>query len=86
MQAGPGRPKGARNLVTRAAKQTLEQAFEKRGGLKQFMKWADTHESDFYALWGKLIPRAMDVTNREADDLPTRAEVKERVLKLLKDA
>lgn len=52
------RHKGVPNKVTKSVKEAITEAFEKRGGVKALLKWADTNPDAFYAhLWGRLAPR-----------------------------
>lgn len=60
-KAGPGRPKGSLNKVTQSVKAALEEAFERRGGVDALMRWANEEPSDFYSLWGKLLPKNLEV-------------------------
>lgn len=54
--AGKGRKKGSKNKVTASVKQALTEAFEKRGGVASLVKWAKLNETEFYKLWGRLVP------------------------------
>lgn len=51
-----GRPKGARNLLTRAAKEAFEVAFEEIGSAEALAAWAKGHPGEFYKLYARLIP------------------------------
>lgn len=53
---GSGRPNGARNLVTRAAREAFEMAFEQLGGVDALMSWARVNPTEFYKLYARLIP------------------------------
>ncbi len=54
--AGKGRPPGAVNKSTASVKAAFEEAFEKRGGVKALIKWADAEPTEFYKLYAKLLP------------------------------
>lgn len=59
----PGRPKGAQNKTTIAAKEAFQMAFDKLGGWERLAQWAasDTDNlKEFYKLYARLIPQ--DVT------------------------
>lgn len=56
MNAGPGRPKGAPNKITRDIKQAIAEAFEKAGGVDYLVKLASEDPRTFCALVGKVIP------------------------------
>lgn len=51
-----GRPKGGLNKTTKSVKEAITEAFEKRGGVTKLIAWADDNETEFYKLWGRLIP------------------------------
>jgi len=52
-----GRAKGTPNRVTVSVKAALLEAFDRRGGVDALLRWSDECPSEFYALWGRLIPR-----------------------------
>lgn len=64
-KAGPGRPRGLANKLTRSAKQAFEHAFEQLGGTDALTKWAKDNPSDFYRLYARLIPKPLEVTGPE---------------------
>lgn len=53
---GNGRPKGIPNKTTASVKAALVEAFQKRGGVPALVRWAKENETEFYKLWGKLVP------------------------------
>ena len=58
---GPGRPKGRQNKITASAKAALEEAFDGVGGVPSLIAWAQKEPSAFYAIWGKLVPKEVDL-------------------------
>lgn len=59
-KAGPGRPKGALNKTTRAAKDAIALAAEALGGTERLAEWAKEDTKNEAAFWTqiytKLIP------------------------------
>ena len=55
--AGKGRPKGSVNKTTASTKAALTDAFEKLGGVASLVAWGRKNRSEFYKLWGKLVPQ-----------------------------
>lgn len=51
-----GRKPGVPNKNTAQIKSAFVEAFEKRGGTKALLKWAESNETEFYRLASKLIP------------------------------
>lgn len=58
---GGGRAKGQKNRLSRQAKENLEEAFEKLGGVAGLVTWGKKNRSDFYKIWARLIPKDMTV-------------------------
>jgi hypothetical protein len=59
-----GRPKGAVNKTTLAAKEAFQLAFDELGGWQGLAQWAKSDPDNrkvFYSLYSKLIP--MDLTS-----------------------
>lgn len=56
-----GRAKGTPNKRTIEVKAAIEEAFVKLGGVAALLKWAHHEPTEFYRLWGKLIPRDLNV-------------------------
>lgn len=61
-RAGMGRPKGIPNKSTKAVKEALVEAFEKRGGVPALIKWSNAEPTEFYKLWAKLLPNEVKAT------------------------
>ena len=55
--AGKGRKRGVPNKTTASVQAALTEAFERRGGVDALIKWAEEDPTEFYKLWGKLIPK-----------------------------
>jgi len=53
---GPGRPKGARNKITRDIQAAIVNAFEKAGGENYLLQVAQEDPKTFCALLGKVLP------------------------------
>jgi len=62
---GGGRPKGSKNKTTVAIKDCLQKVYDGLGGPEAMLEWAKLNQTDFYLLWGKQIPRAVEVEGGE---------------------
>lgn len=55
-----GRPKGAVNKTTKAAKEAIAEAFDKMGGIEALVTWAEESSDNrkvFYSqIWPKIVP------------------------------
>lgn len=54
---GKGRPKGAVNKSTASVKAALQSVYESKGGDKSLLAWARANETEFYKLWGRMLPQ-----------------------------
>lgn len=54
---GRGRPKGAVNKSTASVKAALQNVYAKRGGDAALLTWAKENETEFYKLWGRMLPQ-----------------------------
>lgn len=58
--AGKGRPKGAQNKTTVAAKEAIQQVFNSLGGPEALEKWVrsdpDNEKAFYVQVWPKLLP------------------------------
>jgi hypothetical protein len=70
------RPKGKPNVATAAAKENLIAVFTRLGGTAAMARWAKRNQTDFYRLYGKLVPQQIDMEiterplNVSAEPLP----------------
>lgn len=77
-RAGAGRPKGAPNKLTAAAKDAIAQAFEQLGGVDALVAWAeedDDYRKVFYSqIWTKIIPLQL-AGDKDNPLFPSRIEL-----------
>ena len=59
---GPGRPKGVPNKTTASIKSAISESFDKLGGVPSLVSWGDEHPTEFYALWGRLAPKEVEMS------------------------
>lgn len=87
---GAGRKKGSQNRFTSAIKDAVLETFEKLGGVKHMVKWAEKNQTDFYKIAAKLIPQqinadvshfdgeASDYTDEELEQMLREPDTAER--------
>lgn len=56
-----GKKPGTLSKTTTAAKEAFQAAFDEMGGVEKLVTWAKDNQTDFYKLYGRLIP--LDVNN-----------------------
>lgn len=61
-QPGPGRPKGSQNKTTKALKDMILAALDKKGGIDYLVVQAEENPTAFLTLVGKVLP--LDVNNK----------------------
>lgn len=73
MGAGPGRPKGVQNKLTRTVKEAIEAAFNGVGGHEYLMRQAEENPQAFLTLLGKIIPAQVqqEISNPDGSLKPT---------------
>jgi len=49
-------PRRGQSLTRARVVEAFQQAFEQIGGVSRFALWADTHPTDFYKLYSRLLP------------------------------
>lgn len=59
-----GRPLGAKNKISGAAKENIAAVFVRLGGTAEMARWAKENQTEFYRLYARLIPveHAGDIT------------------------
>jgi hypothetical protein len=57
--AGMGRPKGALNKTTKAAKDAIAQAAEELGGVDRLVAWTREDPANERVFWGTIYPKLL---------------------------
>lgn len=65
--AGKGRKKGVPNKTTASVKEALVLANEGLGGVPALIEWAKENRTEFYKLWGRMLP--LDVAHSASESL-----------------
>lgn len=65
---GAGRPKGAKDRISRGVKEDVLEVFEKLGGVDAMAKWAENNKRDFYTIWARLLPKSVEGDFRHTHD------------------
>jgi hypothetical protein len=60
-KGNPGKPKGATNKTTRAAKDAIALAAEGLGGVNRIIEWAQEDPINERAFWSSMYPRLLPV-------------------------
>lgn len=61
LRRGGGRPKGALNKTTRAAKEAIAEAAEELGGVDRLVAWVREDERNERIFWGTVYPRLLPI-------------------------
>ena len=83
--AGPGRPKGVPNKLTRTVKEAIESAFQGVGGAEFLMQQAQENPVACMTLLGKIIPFHVqaEVKNPDGSLRPSMADMQSAVIAAL---
>lgn len=57
--AGKGRPKGALNKTTLAAKDAIAKAADTLGGVDRLVEWVKEDEKNEHTFWGSIYPKLL---------------------------
>jgi hypothetical protein len=52
-----GRKAGTPNKTTAQVKEALTSVYTKKGGDSALLNWARANETEFYKLWGRMLPQ-----------------------------
>lgn len=77
---GAGRPKGALNKVTQAAKDVIQKAATELGGADRLVEWAKEDPLNERAFWATIYPKLLPLTLSGDENNPLRIEKIERVI------
>lgn len=65
-----GRKKGTPNKATSSAREAMALAFDGIGGVDALKTWAQANQTDFYKLYGRLIPQ--EITGKDGGPIDYR--------------
>ena len=85
-KGNPGKPKGAINHTTRAAKDAIALAAEKLGGVERLVRWVKEDPGNERVFWGSIYPKLIPVTLAGDADAPLQARVQFEVVGVLPPA
>ena len=66
---GPGRPKGVPNKVSGLAKDAVAKVFDDIGGVDAMCEWAKGNQTQFYAIYAKLLPLQVNGAGENGEHL-----------------
>lgn len=75
-RAGSGRKKGVPNKFSGTVKQQVLDTFMAIGGAEAMATWAGANKTEFYKLFGKLLPRPVEVMGEGGGPLQTEIAIK----------
>lgn len=55
------RPAGSKNKIGSGAKSNIIGVFEKIGGREKMAEWALSNQTEFYRLYGRLVPTEVGI-------------------------
>lgn len=61
---GRGRPKGSPNRVQKAAKDAIEEAAHRLGGVDRLVSWAQEAPENERAFWATVYPKLLPLTHQ----------------------
>jgi hypothetical protein len=67
-----GRQKGTPNKLGSTAKENIANVFTRLGGIQAMVKWAEANPTQFYQLYGKLLPLQAEVTGEGGGPVVTQ--------------
>ena len=68
------RPKGSLNKISSGAKSNITAVFETIGGRDKMAEWAEQNMTEFYKLYGRLLPHEVSGAE-DAPPILTKIEV-----------
>lgn len=72
-----GSRKGIPNKSTASVKEALHEVYAKRGGDKALLAWSQENPTEFYKLWGRMLPQ--EVSGPDGGEIPFAGIVREIV-------
>lgn len=56
------RPKGSKNKIQACARENVMAVFNRLGGTAGMADWAREHPTDFYKIYGRLVPQEVEAS------------------------
>lgn len=81
-KGNPGKPKGATNKTTRAAKEAIAAAAEGLGGVQRLIDWAKEDPLNERAFWSSIYPKLIPVTLAGDEDNPIKTVARIEIVPL----
>ena len=89
-----GRKKGARNKLTNDVRAAFHKAYDGMGGFDEngklietgddaFLKWAREHQTEFYKMYAKMIPRTAELGDDLHEDFVATLVFEEEQIKVI---
>jgi hypothetical protein len=66
---GRGRPKGAKNILSGSAKENIVAVFTRLGGTVAMCEWAKANQTEFYKIYGRLLPIEANLSGADGGPL-----------------
>lgn len=83
--AGKGRPKGAMNKTTKAAKDAIAEAAERLGGSDRLVDWAKEDPANERVFWGTIYPKLLPLQVTGDADNPLHTVARIELVAMKKD-
>ena len=74
-KGNPGKPKGALNHTTRAAKDVIAMTAEKLGGAERMLAWVQEDPLNERTFWGTIYPKLLPLQVTGDGESPLRVEI-----------
>lgn len=69
LKRGGGRKKGVPNRVQKAAKEVIEEAAHRLGGVNRVVEWAQESPANERVFWGQIYPKLLPLTAHLTGDV-----------------
>jgi len=74
-KGNPGKPKGALNHNTRAAKDVIAKTAEMLGGAERMLSWVQEDPQNERVFWGSIYPKLLPLTVSGDKEAPLTVEI-----------
>lgn len=74
-KGNPGKPKGALNHTTRAAKDVIAKTAEMLGGAERMLEWVQEDPANERVFWGTIYPKLIPLKVEGDKDAPLQVHI-----------